>query len=180
MIESTILTSQNLELKNLTKKCNLEAYLSWLNDSEITDYLEVRFNIPKNIIELEDFIQSVNESNNSILFGIFYKDLKIHIGNIKLTFNIEHKRAEIGLLIGDKSFWGNGYAAEAIDLVSNYTFKKYNIDKISASCYEENIASAKSFLKVGFNEEARLKDHWLKRGERQDSIILSRLNHGNN
>lgn len=175
MLISTTLNSKNLALKNLTHESNLDSYFSWLNDNEITEYLEVRFNIPKNVSEIKNFIRTINDSKDSILFGIFHKDSNIHIGNIKLDLNKNHRRGEIGLLIGNKSFWGKGYATEAIEIVTKFAFEDYDIDKVSAGCYEDNIGSAKAFLKVGFIEEARLKEHWLHSNKRQDGIILSKL-----
>ena len=45
------------------------------------------------------------------LYGIFIE--KHHIGNILLMgLNSNHKRIEIGYVIGDKSYWGKGIATQ--------------------------------------------------------------------
>ena len=42
-----------------------------------------------------------------------------HIGNIKIgPVHSYHRRARIGLLIGEKEFWNRGYATEAIKLAA--------------------------------------------------------------
>jgi RimJ/RimL family protein N-acetyltransferase len=37
--------------------------------------------------------------------------------------NHYHKYADIGFLVGEKSYWGRGIAAEAISLATTYAFE---------------------------------------------------------
>ena len=66
----------------------------------------------------------MNNSPVDAMFGIFLNDSHQHIGNIK-SGNIDpfHRRAEVGLVIGDRAVWGKGYAAEAISLATRYGFE---------------------------------------------------------
>ena len=98
MITSLKIQDEAIELKNLHKDDKLIEYLSWMQDELVTQYLEVRFQT-KNYFKSEKFVEMINESNNSILFGIFLKKTNSHISNIKLKY-FQHKRGEIGLLIG--------------------------------------------------------------------------------
>ena len=176
MITSIKIQDNEIELKNLNPGDEFSEYLSWMNNDFITQYLEVRFEKPKNIESLKKFVELTNESENSILFGIFLKKNNIHIGNIKLDINLFHNRGEIGLLIGNRSYWGKGFASKAINLISDYAFNNIKLKKLTAGCYENNVGSIKAFLNAGFDIEANLKSHWSFKNERQRGVLLAKFN----
>lgn len=171
-----ILESDNFYLRNISlDDCN-ENYLSWMNDSDINKYLESRFTT-HTINSLKDFVTSMNNSDNNILFAIVDKESDKHIGNIKLG-NIHpiHKYADIGLVIGDKSYWGHGIATKAISLVSDYAFDILNLRKIIAGIYENNIGSIKAFEKCGFKKAYVKKDTYFFDGNYIDAFVFELYN----
>src|SRR5688572_6748818 len=94
-----MLHTENLVLRPMTESDVSDAYISWMNDEEITRFLESRFQkYTKD--DLYDFIKKIQCDTTQYLFGIFLKDTLQHIGNIKLgPINLYHNHAEIGLLI---------------------------------------------------------------------------------
>lgn len=152
-----------------------ETYVAWLNAPEINRFLESRFDL-QTLESVRGFVEAMNESENDILFGIFLKDGNRHIGNIRLgPIDHHHKRAAIGLLIGDGNQHGKGYASEAISAVTDFAFTSLGLRKVFAGYYAANTASRKAFRNAGFTVDARLREHWLCDGEWQDGIIVSRL-----
>lgn len=96
-----------------------------------------------------------------------------HIGNIKLgPINWYHRNADVSLFIGEKYLWGQGYAREAIQLVTDFAFQTLNLNKLKAGCYAENLGSAKAFEKCGYEREGLLKGHIIDRGQEIDIILL--------
>lgn len=159
-------------LKQLTTKNFNPDYLNWLNDKKINKYLEVRYK-KQTKKSINQFINICKNSKNIKLFGIFLKSEKLHIGNIKIQItNYIHKRAEVGLLIGDKKAWGQGYGTEAIKLITQYAKKKLNLKKLYAGCYEENIGSKKAFLKAGWKIEGFQKSFWKINSQKRSGEIL--------
>lgn len=159
-------------IKQLTTKNFSPDYLNWVNDKSVNKYLEIRHKkqTKKN---LEEFIDLCKNSKEIKLFGIFLKENKNHIGNIKIQItNHIHKRAEVGLLIGDKRAWGKGYGTEAIKLITQYAKKKLNLKKLYAGCYEENIGSKKAFLKAGWEIEGFQKSFWKINSKKRSGEIL--------
>lgn len=153
-----------------------ENYYRWMNDPEITQYLESRF-YPNALESIQDFVKGKLGDRESAFFAIVLKDSDRHIGNIKIgPVNWIHRIADIGLMIGDKASWGKGYATEAIRLVTEYGFKTLNLHKITASCYASNQGSAKAFVKVGFFEEGVRKSHSFSYGKYEDVILLGIIN----
>lgn len=166
------LQSERIQLRCLGEKDVTEFYISWLNNIEVNQFLEVRHE--KNSRDsVKDFVQSVNASNDTLILGIFIEKGQKHIGNIKIgPINIYHKRAEMGLLIGDREEWGRGYGTEAIGLLTKFGFQTLGLKKITAGCYGKNKSSVKAFLKAGYKVEACLPSHWLTNEGPQDEILL--------
>lgn len=155
------LRGEKVLLRSLEKADVKQPYLRWLNDREVNKFLEIRFAPPASIDELEAFVNRMNESPNELLLGIFTAEQQQHIGNIKLgPIVFSHLRAVIGIVIGEKDFWGKGLATEAIELLSNYAVTTLGLKRIYAGCYESNVGSRKAFEKAGFTVEAKLMDFW--------------------
>lgn len=174
---ATPLVSNALVLRTLAPDEVTASYLGWLTDSEINRYLEVRFSPPKSIEQLKAFIESTNASDDSLMLGIFLRSVRRHIGNIKLgPIDRHHSVADIGLLVGDKGQWGKGYASIAISLLSDYAFSSLRLAKLTAGCYAENHASSRAFLRAGYVIEGRRLSQWQVGGQRQDGILLGKVN----
>jgi ribosomal-protein-alanine N-acetyltransferase len=177
MILAKPLETQRLFLRTLHADDATDIYLSWLRDPEINRHLEIRFSKVKDVQELEGFIKSVNESPVNLMLGIFRKEDRRHIGNIKLgPIVVPHSRAAVGFMIGDKMSWGQGYATEAIVEMSRYGIQAIGLAKITAGCYETNLGSAKALLKAGFAHEATIPSDVAFEGRRIASLIFG-LNH---
>lgn len=166
---------KKVNLRKLTTEDATEEYLSWLNDYEVTKYTESRF-FPKTNVEIEGYIESCNNCNN-VAFAIIDKDEEAHIGNIKLgNINWIHRYADIGLIVGNREFWGKGIATEAIGLVSDYGFKQLNLRKIFAGAYSVNFASIRAFEKNGFFVSHTEKEKFFFEGKYIDAVILEKCN----
>ena len=128
-------------------------YIEWLNDKEVNQYLETRFQVQNNQSCLE-FVKRMQEDANEELFAIYTNNNNEHIGNCKLgAINKFHHTAEISFFIGSKSFWGAGYATEVVSHVVQYGFENLGLEKITAGCYESNKGSKKVLIKAGFEVE---------------------------
>ena len=177
MIIDHLLIESNIFLRVLSREDVTTRYLSWLSDSEVLRYLEVRFSPPQTLGDLEGFISAVNASDDTLMLGIFLTSDNVHIGNIKLgPIDRNHSTGDIGLLIGDRSQWGRGYASLAIKLLCDYAFTKLRLIKITAGCYASNEGSRRAFLCMGFIEEGRRTDQYWLDGQREDAVLLGKIN----
>lgn len=171
------LVSEQFLLRTLVAEDATPRYLSWLSDVYVIRYLELRFSAPSNLKDLSRFIESVNESDDSLMLGIFLRADGSHIGNIKLgPINRYHSTGEIGLLIGERGEWGKGHASAVIALMTNYAFSTLGITKLTAGCYGVNEGSLRAFLNAGFVEEGRQAAQYVADGIRQDRVLLGKVN----
>jgi len=150
-------------------------YVKWLNSKKVNQFLESRFQ-HHTIQTLKNFLKKINQDENTFFYAIILKNNGKHIGNIKLgPINLKHKIGEIGIMIGDKKSWGQGYATEAINLLSNFSKNKLNLHKITAGSYANNIGSIKAFKNAGFFQEGIRKHHFKFKGKYVDVILLAKI-----
>jgi ribosomal-protein-alanine N-acetyltransferase len=112
----------------------------------------------------------------ALLLGIFLKGDRRHIGNIKMgPVNWRYGRADVGLVIGDKSCWGNGYATGAISGICEFAFTTLGLRRLEAGAYSSNVGSIKAFLKARFVQEGILRGRWTLDGQAENHVIVGRL-----
>lgn len=140
-------------------------YLAWMNDQEVTRFLEARFR-SHTADDLRDYIAAANAAPNTFLFGIFVKNSNRHIGNVKIgPIDLPHRRGDIGLLIGDRDQRGKGYATEAIIGATRFAFERLDLHKVTAGCYANNKPAIAAFLKADFHHEGTRPGHYWCDGE---------------
>lgn len=147
-------------------------YCSWLNDPKVNSYLCCRFQkwtLPK----MKRYIGDTIKDRANYFWAIYRKDTDTHIGNIKFGFvNMDYKYGDIGVIIGDRSSWGKGFATEAIKLVKDFAFKKLKLHKLTAGSYSNNYGSIRAFQKAGFFIEGTRKLHFIHKGKYVDQVLL--------
>lgn len=110
-----------------------------------------------------------------VRFGIDTLDGQ-HIGNC-MFYDINEGKAEteLGIMLGDRRYWGKGYGADAVSTLVHYIFTRTNLKRIYLHTLDWNIRAQKSFTKAGFTPKANvrrnghtfifmelLKEDWLK------------------
>ena len=149
-------------------------YLKWMNNYEVFKYTEQK-NTKHSLSDIRKFVKQKNISKNEFLYGIFLKNSKSHIGNIKLgPNNYIHKSAYISYFIGDKKLWNKGYTTKAIKLIIGVA-KTKKIKKLKAGIYEINRGSEKVLTRNGFKKEGILKSEVQFKDKRYNVYIFGKL-----
>jgi RimJ/RimL family protein N-acetyltransferase len=166
-----IITGKNVVLKTLNECNATQEYCSWLNDSEVNRYLTTQ---NSTIEELRIYIREKNNKPDALLLGIFWRENGKHIGNIKLE-PIEHKakKAEMGILIGDKNYWGKGVATEATRLLTEWAFASLGLHKIYLGVNSANKAAIRVYQKVGFSIDEIKKNALEHENIKYDEVRMS-------
>lgn len=165
----------------LTPEAVSEAYVGWLADPLVNRYLESRFK-PQPHEAVMAFVSELLASPRDAFFGVRDEELGRHVGNIRLAINHDHRRGEIGILIGDRAAWGRGVGTRAIARIVDIAQNELGLRKLSAGCYASNTGSRKAFEKAGFGLEARRPQHVLLDDGTVDDelllgLVLERRNH---
>jgi ribosomal-protein-alanine N-acetyltransferase len=166
-----------LRLKCLEVADVSEAYVAWMNDIRVVEFLEARLHGSNSMAGVHGFVRECVESSDVLLFGMFERENGTHIGNVKIgPINWYHRFGEIGFLIGETAFWGNGYATEGVRLACNFAWHTLGLARLSAGCYEPNHGSHRVLLKCGFLEEGCERKRFLLNECRVDGLRFGLLN----
>jgi RimJ/RimL family protein N-acetyltransferase len=85
-----------------------------------------------------------------------------------------HQRAEVGIRIG-RPHWRMGLGQDAIRTLVDYGFQHLNLAKISLRALADDERAVGAYLKAGFVEEGRLRNHTWHDGARHDELVMSVL-----
>jgi len=147
-------------------------YVTWLNDPEVTQYLECRHQ--KHTLEsTRSYIRNLTPSY--MLFGVYLEYEMIGTCSLNAIDRV-NGNAYIGLMIGRKDLWGNGYGTKTINLVTDYAFKRLHLHKVSAAVYSVNPASIKAFEKAGFTCSGYLSENNIYNGRYINAALYEKLN----
>jgi len=112
-----------------------------------------------------------------------------HIGNCMFyDIDLRDGEAEVGIMIGDKDYWGQGYGTEAMDVLLDHMFTAYPFNRIYLHTLTWNQRALNSFRKSGLRELRQVRrsgsdfikmeisrDAWeaLRRGDDQSSVDVN-------
>jgi RimJ/RimL family protein N-acetyltransferase len=147
-------------------------YVKWMRDAQVQKFLESRLD-EHDPVSLKRFLSRCEQSPGILMLGIRRRDTQAHIGNIKLEWNLHHRVGSVGIMIGEPSSWGLGFAPQAIRLLCQFGFTDLNLRKITAGIYDGHRRSLGAFQRVGFQVEAILKDHVLLDDQATDVKLLA-------
>jgi len=170
---------KNNKIKILGKKtiltifCNKDInnkYLSWLRNKNNLKYSDNKYKT-FNYKNLRKYFLSFDNKIN-FFFKICTID-NLFIGTLTCYTHKINKYANIGLLIGDKKYQGQGFGLDAWNSAISYLFKKKKIRKISAGAMHNNLPMKRIFIKSGMKFEARFKKHVAFRKKYIDVVYYS-------
>ncbi len=92
-------------------------------------------------------------------------------------FNLEwtNRSAELGIFIGDKSRWDQGYGTEAVRVMLRHAFNTLNLHRIYLRVFASNARARRSYEKAGFILEGTLRQAVFRHGTYVDMHIMSIL-----
>ena len=174
-IKNAFAVGPHVYLRALEREDLNERYLGWLNDPQVTRYMETG-TFPSTRQDLEDFYQSASNSKNQVVLAVADSRTDLHIGNVKLgPIHWIHRRATFGILIGDKKYWGKGVGQEATRLTVEYGFNRLNLHRIDLGVFAEHESGVHCYEKVGFKVEGRFRQDLFVDGEYKDRLWMALL-----
>lgn len=145
------LQGTKVNVRSLTREDTLNI-VKWKSDPEIADL--VRGGPIHTTIEIENRrFDRHNEATDTLRLLIETKQKKA-IGFISLgEIDKENKKAELGMLIGEKNYWDQGYGTDALIALLDYLFTKLDFNRVSLEVFDYNLRAKKAYEKIGFKVE---------------------------
>jgi len=128
-------------------------------------------------LELNKYKKGYATYNRSfIFFQLVDKNSQQIIGGAGFhNWYADHKRAELGYALKDESHKGKGLMTEALNFIIDYGFKQMDLNRVEAFISPGNIPSLKLIDKYNFTREGQLRQHYMKEGKLEDSVVFSLL-----
>ena len=126
--------------------------------------------------KIKEIVEKRAERKNSFTFSIRTLADNSLIGGVGLWVNSwTHSDTWVGISIGEREYWGRGYGTDAMRLIVQYGFIELNLRRISLGLHAYNERALKSYEKVGFKMEGRMRGEGLRDGVRFDSLWMGIL-----
>jgi RimJ/RimL family protein N-acetyltransferase len=129
----------------------------------------------KKVREWEETALEKGESN-TLFFNIRTLVGEELIGFIGL-FDLyqQHGDAMVAIALGERKYWGNGYGTDAMHIMLRYAFSELNLRNVGFIVFEYNPRAIRSYEKVGFIPEGRVRGAMLRDGKRWDFLYMGIL-----
>lgn len=151
-----------------------EIFTTWLNDFQVTDYI-VRSSAVTTLEAEKEWVSDIT-SNIKYTMSIVLLENDQVIGNTGLMHvNHINRTATLGIMIGEEDYRGNGYGAEAIELLLDYAFNYLNLNNVELALLSCNERARKCYTKVGFKEYGRRRMCAYVNGKYYDNIFMDIL-----
>jgi len=146
-----------------------DRYVEWLNDPMVTEYSELRHR-HHTIESCKSYYHSFIGSIHFFWAILLRSPKNFHIGNITAHIDFPNLIADLGILIGEKNYWGNGFGLEAWQAVLSFLFKEKRIRKITAGTLATNSGMIQIMRRSGMKEDGLRVKHFLQDNKAVDVI----------
>jgi len=151
---------------------DLESLVKYANNYNIAKNLTNQFPHPYTKENGEVFITMATKKDPLTIFAIEINGQASGGIGLHLQQDIHCKNAELGYWLAEP-YWGKGIITSAIKQMVAYGFKTFEIDRIFARPFENNIGSQKVLKKSGFILEGKFDKTLYKNGEYLDELIYA-------
>lgn len=103
---------------------------------------------------------------NQRLFAVLTKEGEM-IGRVG-CFNTTKQEAELGIVIGEKAYWGQGYGREAIIVLLRHLFDTTDLQRVYLHTSSRNQRAQRCFVACGFRRLEPVKSFSFDQGEYED------------
>jgi len=157
---------------------NIHTHFRWNNDPELNrldseiPYEEESFGTFKKRFETlcnepspahRDF--EIHDVEEGTLIGVAYV---AHISEY-------HEHALVGVTIGERDYWRQGYGKESLRLLLRYCFEELKLHRVSAEAFEYNTAWRKLIEQIGFEQEGTAREYLYRDDQYWDKILYALL-----
>lgn len=172
----SIIYGERIRLRR-PERDDLSLFVAWINDPEVTKGLTLY--LPMAMWEEEAWFDNLSKrppEERPLSVEIRDGDSWRIIGNTSF-FKIDAvaRSAEVGIMLGDKTVWNQGYGTETMRLLIKHGFEALNLNRIQLHVYEDNIWAIRTYEKVGFVHEGHKRQALYKHGKYKDVLIMSIL-----
>ncbi len=152
-----------------------EKWAEWFNDLEVAIPLgDEAYTWVSADAEREALADAARRHGN--IFSILERESDKVIGRC-LLFALDqvNRTAMLGLVIGEKAYWGKGFGQEATRLLLDYAFNLLNLESVALGVYAFDERAIACYRMAGFREIGRRRQARIIGGHRYDLVLMDIL-----
>ncbi|MDY6876133.1 MAG: GNAT family protein [Chloroflexota bacterium] len=155
---------------------DLPRFVEWFGDPKVRRHLALY--LPFSLAQEERWFENLQgrlERQEDVVLAIETAE-RVHIGNIGLhSINWKDRHTELGITIGEKAYWDQGYGTDAIRTLLGLAFHQMNLHRVILRVDVDNGRGIRCYEKVGFRREGTLREVVFREGKYHDQYVMSIL-----
>lgn len=149
----------------------LSAIAKWRSDGDVNRYIRRGY---KTLGEIRQWYRAYFSVEANRLLGILVDGQLIGYCSIE-HINLDDKKCEVGILIGEKAYWHKGIGSAVVRELLKRAFTELSMHRVEAVIHADNVASIHCFARAGFHLDGTLRDAKYRDGRYVDLLLYSIL-----
>jgi [ribosomal protein S5]-alanine N-acetyltransferase len=152
-----------------------QQYLDWLADAETLRFSNQRFHSHTRESCVE-YLRSFSNTGN-YFFSIRLLESTKAVGTMTAYVSVNHRTADMGILLGDRSCWGQGIGLDAWRTLLDWLLVAKGMRKVTAGTLDCNKAMLRLMDKSGMHFEGARRRQEIVDGEERDIMYFAKFAH---
>ena len=170
--EALLLRGSKVLLRPFVESDITEPYLGWLHDPEVVRYSNQRF-VTHDRASCVRYVRSFAGTANLFLSVRALADDRA-IGTMTAYFAVHHGTVDVGIMIGERAAWGQGYGQDAWNLLTGWLIGLDSIRKVTAGTVACNLGMLRLMERSGMVVEGARRKQELIEGKPEDILYFAR------
>ena len=179
-----MILAERVRLRRVERE-DLPRFVAWLNDPEVRRQLALVY--PVGFAHEEAWFEAQHKAESAV--QPFSVDVRAHstpdaglepgwkhVGGAGFhSVDWPSRSAELGIVLGSRDSWGQGYGTDATRALVGWGFRELNLNRVWLRVFEDNARGIRCYEKVGFRIEGRLRQDRFREGRYLDTLVMGIL-----
>jgi RimJ/RimL family protein N-acetyltransferase len=175
-MNTELLTGEKIYLAALEPEKVAELFNRWSGDTEYWRLANSDPAIQYFVASIKTWLEEHFYDKDDFFFTIHTRQDNHPIGDVGLSgIDWIHRNAYLGIAIGERGEWGEGYGTDTVRVILRLAFAELNLHRVSLTVFEYNQRAIHSYEKAGFRMEERQRGYLKREGQRWDLLYMGIL-----
>ena len=142
------------------------------NNLNVSRYLKEVFPYPYSVQDAVNYIDFAINSKNELVYGVIIDDKVCGCICTRFRDDVYSKSCGLGYWLSEK-YWNKGIMSAVVKDFCSFIFKNYDIVRIDADVFVENVGSRRVLENVGFELEGIHRCKVFKYGKFMDEAVYA-------
>ena len=147
-------------------------FTQWVNDGEVSEGVGISSRV-LGLAQERSLLERNARDTVGHHFAVVALEGDVLLGACSLdSIHPVHRTGLLGIMLGNKSCWNQGFGTDAVSLLVRYGFDQLNLNNIRLEVFDFNPAAVRCYEKCGFTEYGRLAESFFHAGAYHSTICM--------